>query len=158
MKEQEFTAKVTHCLTDELSASEKQLIEKAKNACLQAYAPYSHFAVGAALLLENGTILTGSNQENIAFPSGLCAERNVLFSAQHLYPDSAVRVLAIAARDLNEPAHFTSQPVSPCGACRQVMAENIQRHQQSFRLLLYGEEDIIVVQDARDLLPLSFSF
>ena len=108
------------CTYEELAEQERQLIEAAKKATQQSYAPYSHFHVGTAALLDDDTIVTGTNQENAAYPSGLCAERTTLFYASSAYPDKAVVALAIAAYTKGE---FTSTPISPCGACRQVMLE-----------------------------------
>ena len=115
--------------------------------------PYSHFAVGAAALLENGTIVTGSNQENAAYPSGTCAERTTVFYANSQYPDQPILTLAIAAR--NE-AGFLEQPISPCGACRQVLLETEQRYGKPMRILLCSRTGVYELQGVKDLLPLSF--
>lgn len=138
---------------EELTDSDKRLIEAAKEATKRSYAPYSHFNVGAAAMLEDGTIVTGSNQENAAYPSGLCAERTTLFHAGSEYPDKAVNTLAIAASNSNG---FTEQPVTPCGACRQVMLEAEQRHHRPIRMLMYGTACIYETRGTKDLLPLSF--
>ena len=100
---------------EELTDSDKRLIEAAIEATKRSYAPYSHFHVGAAAMLDDGTIVTGSNQENAAYPSGLCAERTALFHAGSEYPDKAVTTLAIAVSNCDG---LTEQPVTPCGACR----------------------------------------
>ena len=120
-----------------------------------SYAPYSRFSVGAAVLLANGETVCGSNQENAASPSGLCAERTALFFANSHYPDIAVTAIAIAAR--NEKGEFVEQPVSPCGTCRQVMMESQCRGSQPLRILLYGRKCIYEVDHVEDLLPLSFT-
>lgn len=138
---------------EELTDSDKRLIEAAKEATKRSYAPYSHFNVGAAAMLEDGTIVTGSNQENAAYPSGLCAERTTLFHAGSEYPDKAVTTLAIAASNSNG---FTEQPVTPCGACRQVMLEAEQRYHRPIRMLMYGTACIYETRGTKDLLPLSF--
>lgn len=150
---------ITHHITfkkyrfEELSESDQQLIEKAKEATYRSYAPYSKFNVGAAALLENGIIVTGSNQENAAYPSGLCAERTTLFYANSQYPDQPVITLAIAARD---EKGFLLQPISPCGACRQVILETQSRFGNKLRILLYGKNVVYDIATINDLLPLSF--
>lgn len=130
------------------------LVNAAKQATDNSYAPYSGFSVGAALLLEDGSIVTGCNQENAAFPSGLCAERTALFAAGASHPDKAVRAMAIAARDSHG---FTASPVTPCGACRQVIAETSSRYRRPIRLTMYGTSHSITVDNAADtLLPFRF--
>ena len=106
---------------EELNAADRELLDAARQATYRSYAPYSHFSVGAAARLANNIIVTGTNQENAAYPSGLCAERTTLFYANSQYPDQAVETLAIAAR--NERGDFLEEPIPPCGACRQVMLE-----------------------------------
>ena len=139
---------------DELCESDRQLIESAKSATQRSYAPYSQFRVGAAVLLSDDTVVTGTNQENAAYPSGLCAERTALFYACSAHPDKAVKALAIAAY---AEGAFTAKPIAPCGACRQVMLEVEQRHQHPLRILLYGTEGIYVVEEGIGaLLPLTF--
>lgn len=113
MKELKQEISIRKYLYEELSDSDKQLIGTAKEATKRSYAPYSHFNVGAAVLFEDGTIVTGSNQENAAYPSGLCAERTALFHAGSQYPDKAITTLAIAA---SNSEGFTELPVTPCGA------------------------------------------
>ena len=130
------------------------MIDKAKEATSRSYAPYSKFSVGAAALLKNGVIVTGTNQENAAYPSGTCAERTTLFYANSQYPDQPVQTLAIAAR--NEQGKFLEDPITPCGACRQVMLEMETRYRQPMRILLYGEKEIYEMQKVGDLLPFSF--
>lgn len=153
MKEIEIKIAITSCDVSELPEDEQKLIEKAKEATSNAYAPYSKFAVGAALLLENGEIVTGANQENAAFPSGTCAERSAIFYAQSQFPDSPIRKLAIAARNENG---FLSEPITPCGACRQVILGIEDRYGKKIRILLYGLEKTYIVGSAADLMPLSF--
>lgn len=136
-------------------AEERQLLEKAIAATDSAYAPYSHFHVGAAVLLEGGVVVTGSNQENIAYPSGLCAERVALFSASAQYPNKKILALAIVAR--NEEGHLTE--ASPCGACRQVFAEMEMRQQMPFKLISFLDGDKIrIIEGVENLLPFIFTF
>ncbi len=138
---------------DELTEEDRQLIDAACEATARSYAPYSHFAVGAAALLENGTVVTGTNQENAAYPSGLCAERTTLFYANSQYPDQAVKTLAIAARTEDD---FLDTPIPPCGACRQVLLETEKRYGKPMRILLYSKSDIYILKGVSGLLPLSF--
>lgn len=137
-----------------LSESDQQLVEAAQKVCESAYAPYSKFQVGASLRLEDGNVLTGSNQENIAYPSGLCAERVTLFYAGANFPDKAVETLCIVAK-----GDLVSQDalLSPCGACRQVMVETEARQDQSYRVILVSQNGACVIFDsAKSLLPLAF--
>ena len=153
MKEIKQIVCIQFCQMEELSEEDRALVNKAIEATQNAYANYSHFYVGAALRLSNGLLVTGANQENAAFPSGLCAERTALFSAQAHYPGQPVESIAIAAK--NEKGLLKS-PVSPCGACRQVMVGIEDRYQRSMRVLLYGTDGIYMVKSARDLMPLTF--
>ena len=139
---------------EELSESDRELLGAACEATNRSYAPYSHFSVGAAARLASGAIVTGSNQENAAYPSGLCAERTTLFYANSQYPDQAVETLAIAAR--NERGEFLEDPIPPCGACRQVMLETEKRFNRPMRILLYGRKGIYELKSVGALLPLSF--
>lgn len=139
---------------EELDEQDKQLMEAAREATRRSYAPYSKFHVGAAALLENGIVVTGTNQENVASPSGLCAERTTLFYANSQYPDVPVVALAIAA--CSEDGVTPSYPISPCGACRQVMLETEKRYRKPMHILLCGAEEVYVVESARDLLPFAF--
>ena len=138
---------------DELSPQDQELVQAAIKATNNAYANYSRFYVGAALRLENGKIVIGANQENAAFPSGLCAERTAVFAAQANYPDSPIETLAIAGR--NEKGVLPN-PITPCGACRQVILEIEDRYKKPIRILLYGTQKIYCVRSVKDLLPLSF--
>ena len=139
----------------ELTDAERQLIDVAKESTFNSYAPYSHFHVGAALLLKNGTIVSGCNQENAAFPSGLCAERSAIFAAGAQYPDQPVMMLAIAVR--NSKGEFLEEPASPCGSCRQVIIETETRFKQPVRILLYGTKYTYVMDGIKQLMPLSFT-
>ncbi|GAB6982883.1 cytidine deaminase [Prevotella dentasini] len=153
MKTIDLSIKIGYCQMEELPADEQQLVEAAVRATKNSYSPYSHFAVGAALRLENGTVVTGANQENAAYPSGLCAERTAIFSAQAQYPDQPVTALAIAARN---GGSLVKSPIVPCGACRQVAVEIEDRYKHPIRVFLYGTDGIYVVDTIKDLLPLYF--
>jgi cytidine deaminase len=138
----------------ELNEEDRNLVETAREATRKSYAPYSKFHVGAAALLENGIVVTGNNQENVAYPSGLCAERTALFYANSQYPEVAVKALAIAARHADGTPHRGI--ITPCGACRQVMLETEKRFGTPMRILLCGEEEIYVIESVKHLLPLCF--
>lgn len=154
MKELIHTCHYKFYAYDELCEADRKLVDAAKESTQSSYAPYSQFQVGAAALLSDGTIVSGSNQENAAYPSGLCAERTTLFFANAAHPDKAVEALAVAAYTNGK---FTNVPVPPCGACRQVMLEVEQRYHKPIRILLYGTEGTYVVEGGiRELLPLIF--
>ena len=155
MKKLDITPAIYEYGMEELTLQERALVEQAIEATNRSYAPYSHFCVGAALLLADNTLIRGCNQENAAFPAGLCAERSALFAAGAQYPDTAPVMLAIAARDTS--GQLTVEPVSPCGTCRQVIIETETRHQRSLRILLYGQRCVYVVDGIRHLMPLSFT-
>ncbi len=139
---------------EELPAEDRSLLALAKESIDHAYAPYSHYQVGAAVKLENGKTFTGSNQENVAFPSGLCAERVALFYASSQFPDVPVKALAITA---HASGFNINEPVTPCGACRQVIAETEHRMNNSIRIILKGETDkVYVIDGITNLLPLMF--
>ena len=153
MKYLKITAKVRICSYEELLSEEKIIVDRAKEATFRAYAPYSKFRVGAAALLANGEVISGNNQENVAFPSGLCAERTTLFYAHSQYPGEAVQSLAVAAYTEGD---FLDRPISPCGACRQVMLETEMRFNRPMKIILYGKKEIFIVESVKDLLPLAF--
>ena len=138
----------------EFTKEEQLLVESAKEATYSSYAPYSHFSVGAALLFEDGSILKGCNQENSSYPCGICAERSALFAAGAQCPEKKVIAICIAARDTT--GEFTSRPISPCGACRQVMVECQDRYGVPMKVFLYGTEGTYILNSAKDLLPLNF--
>jgi cytidine deaminase len=140
---------------DELTDEERHLVALAIEGTNRSYAPYSHFHVGAAILLKNGISIIGCNQENAAFPSGLCAERSALYAAGAQYPDQPVLMLAIAAR--NPEGELQDEPVSPCGSCRQVLIETETRFKQPVRILLYGKKCIYILDGIHQLMPLSFT-
>lgn len=153
MREINLSTKIAVYPLAECSDIEKKLIAAAKHATEKAYAPYSNFKVGAALLLENGEIITGNNQENAAYPSGLCAERVAIFYANSVYPDQKIEAIAIAAWANNT---FTKDAITPCGGCRQVLLEAENRFSSPMRILMYSEDGIYVVSTIKSLLPLSF--
>ena len=153
MKKIDLSITIGFCQPDELSEAEQQLIESAKDATHNSYSPYSKFAVGAAVRLADGTVITGANQENAAYPSGLCAERTAIFAAQAQHPDQPITTLAIAARNQNG---LMPDPIVPCGSCRQVMTEIEDRYKQPIRILLYGTSGVYVTNSVKDILPLSF--
>ena len=138
----------------ELEKDDRDLLEAAIEISSDAYAPYSGFMVGAALRLETGMVLKGTNVENAAFPSGICAERNVLSTASSNFPGIRPVAIAVAARSSKG---LTAEPVSPCGNCRQVLSEEEFRHGKGIRLILGGSSKIRVLESAADLLPLQFS-
>jgi cytidine deaminase len=139
---------------DELPPDEHNLLDIAADSLRSAYVPYSHYKVGSAVLLENGAIITGSNQENMAFPSGLCAERVALFAAASQYPGITIKSIAVTAQSQDFPVE---EPVSPCGACRQAIIEYEMNQGKPIKLILGCETGkTIVVMKMGDLLPLSF--
>ena len=155
MKELELKSVIQACQMDELSAEEQHLVNLAIEATGRSYAPYSNFHVGAAVRLENGEKIIGCNQENAAYPSGLCAERTALFAAGAQYPDVGVEMLAIAARGTDGELQY--EPVGPCGSCRQVIVESETRAGHPIRILLYGRKCVYVIDGIRKLMPLMFS-
>ena len=150
-----IVAKIMICQKNELTDDQKNVVEAAKKATSGSYAPYSHFNVGAGVLLDNGEIVMGSNQENAAYPSGICAERTALFYAGAAYPEAKVRKIAIIAR---HNGHFTSKVCSPCGACRQVMLESQHRAGSPIEVLLCSNDQIYVFDSVDALLPLGFDY
>jgi len=137
----------------QLDAEDKDLAQAAVEATAQSYAPYSNFNVGAAVLFEDGVVVKGANQENAAYPSGLCAERTALFYASASRPDKAMTAIAIAAGQNGE---LCKNPATPCGACRQVMAQYQTKSGRPMRVLLIGAERIWRFEKVDDLLPLIF--
>ncbi len=155
MKDLKLEIQIKECQLDELSDVDRNLVSQAIEATDASYAKYSQFHVGSCLMLSNGVIIRGCNQENAAFPAGICAERSAIFAAGAQYPDQAVRALAIAARDTQ--GELTQEPVSPCGTCRQVMIETETRFGQPIHIILYGQRRVYVVEGIRNLMPLSFT-
>ncbi len=155
MREINLTIPLKAFAYEELNLQQQQLVDLAREATHRAYAPYSRFNVGAAILLSNGEIVTGANQENVAYPSGLCAERTACFYAHARYPEAQFEMIAIAARgtDGNE----LSEPISPCGACRQSLLEYETLAGKNVPVLLASATDIYLLPSVRALLPLAFS-
>lgn len=139
----------------ELTLADAALLQSAIDATATSYSPYSHFQVGAALQLTDGTVETGSNQENVAYPSGLCAERTVMFGTAARHPGVPFHTLAVVGRD----AGGVLAPALPCGACRQVMAEYETHFHHPMRILLYAKGGKILLFDqVNGLLPFAFGF
>jgi cytidine deaminase len=138
---------------EELPVEMKQLIEEARVISQKAWSPYSGFCVGAAVKLTNGLIIKGNNQENAAYPSGLCAERTALFYANANYPEIPVEAIAISARNVKG---MVREPVKPCGSCRQVLLETEMRFNHPVKIILDGQNSIFVFDGIDSLLPMSF--
>jgi len=139
---------------DELTEVERNLMNKAIDSRKLAYAPYSNFNVGAALLLENGIYVVGNNQENAAYPSGMCAERVAIWSASSKYPTLKILKIAISASSL---LHKVTKPVGPCGACRQAIAEYEIKQNKDIEIIFMGDSGKIIKSNSlNDLLPLAF--
>ena len=138
---------------DEMTPEDRKLVGLALEAQKGSYSPYSHFQVGAALLLADGTIIKGANQENAAYPSGLCAERTALFAAGANYPDVPLECLAIAGSDHGV---LCESPASPCGSCRQVMAEYQKKFGKPLKIILVGSKRIRKFYKVEDILPFIF--
>ena len=153
MKELQIVSSIRVYEYEELSADLRELVDEAKRMVFNSYSPYSKFKVGAAARLSDGSIQLGSNQENAAYPSGLCAERTALFAAGALHPDLAITALAIAAYTEGD---YTDIPTAPCGACRQVMLESENRGGQPMKILLYGKKCVYVLDSVDQLMPLTF--
>lgn len=161
MKDIELKTKIRECTLTELSEMDRHLVSRAKEATTRAYAPFSKYQVGAALLLDNGKIVEGSNQENAAYPSGTCAERTAAFYASSANPGVAFKKLAIAAwmdpgegKDREEG--FQKAPVSPCGGCRQALLE-YEHLYGDVEVILYGSDKIYILDSIKALLPLAFT-
>ena len=153
MEEIRIELKFKRIKTALLPKEDGRLRDAAMRAAARAYSPYSHFNVGAAVLLKDGAIVEGNNQENIAYPSGLCAERVALFAAGATFPENPITAIAIVAVKNGEIQPF----ITPCGGCRQVLLETEQRYGHPVRILLCGRDETILVASAKDLLPFSFS-
>ncbi len=139
---------------DELSREVQLLMNEAVKIRNTAYAPYSNFHVGAAFLLENGEIITGNNQENAAYPSGMCAERVTVWQAASRFPDVKIKIIAITASSKNNPV---TEPIAPCGGCRQALSEYEIKQGKDIEIYFMGETGNIIKTDSlHDLLPLAF--
>lgn len=163
MRKFQINIPVAEAAFDELSAEDRRLVEAAKEATKTSYAPYSRFHVGAALLLADGAIVTGSNQENAAYPSGTCAERTTAFYASAAHPGVPFKKLAIAAwtrlhcdDSCPDEDCFQPNPISPCGACRQALLE-YENLYGSIEVILYGREKTWIFPSVASLLPLTFT-
>ena len=154
MKKKEKNLLIFQGILSELEQCDQELVNNAISSLKDAYAPYSGFQVGASILLENGKIINGSNQENVAYPSGLCAERVAIFYASSNYPNIKIIKMAISVQavDFN-----INDVISPCGACRQVMAEYEENQNYPIQIILHSpNNDILVVDRVQDLLPFMF--
>ncbi len=142
---------------DELNITDAKLVARARKSTKFSYAPYSHFHVGAAAILENGKIVTGTNQENASYPVTICAERSLLAAASSLFPKSAIKTMAISYHNFNDKAN-SEKPISPCGMCRQSILEYEVRANSPIRIILSGlEGKVFVINSIKHLLPLSFT-
>jgi cytidine deaminase len=155
MKTLTFSCNVTVIdALENFTEKEQELIKSARNAVKLSYAPYSKFHVGSAVLLHSGEIIIGNNQENVAYPSGLCAERVALFYAAATKPNEKIDAIAIVAQAEN---FEVKEPVAPCGACRQVMGEYEKNQNQNIKVIMMAEgEQYYVVESCKSLLPLIF--
>ena len=163
MKEKKIEITYKSVAPEELPAEDRELIEKAKEMTYRSYAPYSRFNVGAAIRMEDGSIVGGSNQENAAYPSGICAERNACWQASALHPGMRMKKIAISARNVGDmpngeekDAPFQERPISPCGACRQSLLE-YEHLYGPIEVLLYGAGETFVFPSISSLLPFSFT-
>ncbi|MDH5474203.1 MAG: cytidine deaminase [Cyclobacteriaceae bacterium] len=145
--------KIIYKNNGEIPSDELSLIEHALEATFNAYAPYSNFNVGAAILLDDGSIIKGANQENAAFPSGLCAERVAIFHIMNSFPNQKILKIAITARKEKSTDHF---PAAPCGGCRQVMLEQEQKQGKPIEVIFQSNENWIKISSTLELLPYSF--
>lgn len=153
MTEKTLSTCVREFRLDELDADRRALVEKAREATKGSYAPYSHFNVGAALLLDNGMIIKGANQENAAFGAGTCGERSAIFNAGANYPGVAIKRLAVTAFTNGD---FVEEPCAPCGVCRQAILEYETQSGKPIEMLLCGRDRVLVIDSVADLLPLCF--
>lgn len=154
MKSFDIVSKIKVYSINECSEEDQILIKSAQEATKQSYAPYSEYKVGAAVLLDNGIIIKGSNQENAAYPSGTCAERTALFYANSQYPDVPVNTVAVAAHNKGD---LTEDVCVPCGSCRQVFVEVQTRAKKPVRILMCGKDKVYEIESIDAILPLSFS-
>ncbi len=154
MKEKEIVTRILEVSYDELTERQRRLVDLAREATDRSYAPYSKFRVGAAIELSNGEIVTGSNQENAAYPSGTCAERTAAFYAHAAYPDAKFKAIAIAA--IATDGHEIADPVAPGGACRQSLLEYETLAGENVEVILIGSRAIYILPSVRSTLPLAF--
>ena len=154
MKDVDIIVPVTEVQFSELDPAEQKLVSLARQSYHRAYAPYSHFKVGAAILLDNGETVCGSNQENAAYPSGLCAERTAAFYAHSQYPDARFVAIAVAAEGTD--GQEIAEPISPCGACRQALVEYEDLSVSPVKVILVGRSRILILPSIHSTLPLTF--
>lgn len=153
-KEIPFSVEV-YTSSNELTETDKNLLEQARTVTQSAYAPYSNFNVGAAARLTDGTVVTGTNQENASYPVGICAERVLLSAVASQFNNTGIVSMAISYHNLKGDS---KRPISPCGICRQSLAEYEERTQQFIRIILSGfEGEVYIIDKAQQLLPLSFT-
>jgi len=164
MKELKLTTLIKEVQEEELTGVDHELVEAAKEMTRTSYVPYSEFHVGAAILLADGTIVRGSNQENAAYPSGTCAERTACYQAGALHPGVAFKKIAIAAwTDKGKKPgeayshYFQESPISPCGACRQALLEYEVLAGAPVEVILYGRERCYIFPSVASLLPFCFT-
>lgn len=155
MKDFDISIHVTEYAYDELPERFAAIASEARRMTYSSYAPYSHFHVGAAILLSDGSIVTGSNQENAAFPSSLCAERTAAYYAHSAHPEAKFSAIAVAARDTD--GKFCSSPIPPCGACRQALLQYETLAGTDVKVLLCGSDKVFLIPSVKSLLPLSFT-
>ncbi len=155
MKEIEISTRVAVLDYAELGTVERGLVDAARWATAGSYSPYSHFKVGAAILLDNGVTVTGANQENAAYPSGTCAERSACFYAGANYPDATFEMIAIAS--VGTDGRECEPPTAPCGACRQALLEYETRARHNVTVLLVGRDTVYRLPSIASLLPLAFT-
>ena len=154
MKEKKITLNFISSHLSELDIEDQELIANAKEAFVSAYAPYSGFLVGASILLNDGQVINGSNQENVAYPSGLCAERVAMFYVGSKFPDIKIRTIAVS---VFSKSFEVTDVISPCGACRQVMAEYEEKQGQPIKVILHSPNDqVLIANKVQDLLPFMF--
>ena len=155
MLKENITISYLRAKLNDLTVIEKELIQRSKDALKDAYAPYSGFLVGSSVLLSDGKIISANNQENVAFPSGLCAERVVLFNAGANYPNLEIDIIAVSAKS---NLYEITDIISPCGACRQVMAEYQEKQNKKIKILLHlNNDEVLIFSSVDDLLPLLFT-
>lgn len=155
MKQIDITTTVLSRQYSELAPEERSLVDDARRAVEGSYAPYSNFHVGAAILLENGTVVTGANQENVAYPSGTCAERSACFYAGARHKGVPFKMMAISA--VGTDGRRTPKPTAPCGACRQALLQYELLAGHKVPVILDGEDEIYILPSIASLLPLAFT-
>lgn len=164
MKDVKITTVIKECSFEELTDADRELVEAAKAMTRTSYVPYSRFHVGAAIRLADGSIVRGSNQENAAYPSGMCAERTACYQAGALHPGVPFEKIAVAAWSdtgkapgLRREEYFQKEPISPCGACRQALLEYEKLAEKPVEVILYGRDKIFIFPSVASLLPFSFT-